>query len=218
MGGMRLPGLLSLCRSGRQFAMAGRTPLFLQGVLGDSVKNAAARRVSLQAFRRMSVPFRNMPWRVGTCRRSRENVGIRAGVEAPGYLRGIAVTVRFPDDTEKIVESSTGQTLLEALETADLSDVWPGGACGGSCSCSTCRVFIGEKWIDLMPPAQDDELDMLDSAVVQDAKAMGSEVEEVPGARLACQIEITGEMDGIEVVLPESMHNMLEIPLWLRNR
>ena len=117
MGGMRLPGLLSLCRSGRQFAMAGRTPLFLQGVLGDSVKNAAARRVSLQAFRRMSVPFRNMPWRVGTCRRSRETVGIRAGVEAPGYLRGIAVTVRFPDDTEKIVESSTGQTSFQPQGT-----------------------------------------------------------------------------------------------------
>ena len=47
---------------------------------------------------------------------------------------------------------------------------------------------------------------------------MGDDVSEVPGARLACQIELREELDGILVVLPESMHNMLEIPLWMRNR
>ena len=59
------------------------------------------------------------------------------------HLRRLHVCIRFPDDTEKTVEGvNPGETLLQALEAADLSDVWPGGACGGSCSCSTCRVRI----------------------------------------------------------------------------
>ena len=59
------------------------------------------------------------------------------------HLRRLHVCIRFPDDTEKTVEGvNPGETLLHALEAADLSDVWPGGACGGSCSCSTCRVRI----------------------------------------------------------------------------
>ena len=47
---------------------------------------------------------------------------------------------------------------------------------------------------------------------------MGEDAREVRGARLACQIEMTRELDGFVVLLPETMHNMLEIPLWLRNR
>ena len=55
---------------------------------------------------------------------------------------------------------------------------------------------------------------------LQDAKEMGhdNDIDEMPSARLACQIELTKELDGLLVVLPESMHNILEIPLWLRNR
>mgnify|MGYP001269128538 CR=1 FL=1 len=108
--------------------MAGRTPLFLQGVLGDSVKNAAARRVSLQAFRRMSVPFRNMPWRVGTCRRSRETVGIRAGVEAPesvaAHSWGMSVLAMHlcPEELDrmKVLEMCLVHDLPE-VEVGDLT-------------------------------------------------------------------------------------------------
>ena len=29
-----------------------------------------------------------------------------------------------------------------------MSDVWEGGACGGACSCSTCRVELSEEPTD----------------------------------------------------------------------
>lgn len=32
-----------------------------------------------------------------------------------------------------------GQTMLEAMNDSDMTDVWEGGACGGACACSTCR-------------------------------------------------------------------------------
>ena len=49
-------------------------------------------------------------------------------------------------------------------------------------------------------------------------RAARENAREVRGARLACQIGMTRELDGFVVLLPETMHNMLEIPLCLRNR
>ena len=38
------------------------------------------------------------------------------------------------------------------------------------------------------------------------------------GARLSCQIEIDEELDGLRVAIPESLFNLLEIPLHMRAR
>ena len=73
----------------------------------------------------------------------------------------------MPDDSEFTTTAYCGETLLQALERADISDVWEGalrsrcqlrrgtvgsdslaargctgGACGGACSCSTCKVIM----------------------------------------------------------------------------
>ena len=55
-------------------------------------------------------------------------------------------------------------------------------------------------------------------APVRDSRE-GKEEEEkaVVNVLLSCFYP-TAQLDGIVVTLPESMHNMLEIPLWLRNR
>ncbi len=44
----------------------------------------------------------------------------------------------------QVVPATAGQTVMEALAAADLSDVWPGGACGGIAQCSTCRYSQSE--------------------------------------------------------------------------
>jgi 2Fe-2S ferredoxin len=67
--------------------------------------------------------------------------------------------------------------------------------CGGSCVCSTCHVRVPEAWRALLPPPSDEELAKLD---------------EIPGAdessRLACQIEMTEALDGLEVeIQPDSL-------------
>ncbi|MGB1601662.1 MAG: hypothetical protein ACPIOQ_53525 [Promethearchaeia archaeon] len=59
---------------------------------------------------------------------------------------------------------------------------------------------------------------MLDTAFAEDEREMGPESIRHEGARLSCQVEMTPALDGLVVLLPESMHNMLEIPLWLRKR
>lgn len=62
--------------------------------------------------------------------------------------------------------------------------------CGGACSCATCHVYVGEKWLDRLHPARDDETEMLDEAF---------EVED--NSRLSCQIVFSPELDGLEIAL-----------------
>ena len=63
--------------------------------------------------------------------------------------------------------------------------------CGGSCACATCHVYVEEKWFDKLPNKEDAEQDMLDMAF-----------EPQKFSRLACQITIADELDGLVVKMP----------------
>ena len=63
--------------------------------------------------------------------------------------------------------------------------------CGGACACATCHVYVGEEWFDKLPKKDDAEQDMLDMAF-----------EPQKFSRLACQITIADELDGLVVKMP----------------
>ena len=63
--------------------------------------------------------------------------------------------------------------------------------CGGSCACATCHVYVEEKWFDKLPKKEDAEQDMLDMAF-----------ETKKFSRMACQITIADELDGLVVKMP----------------
>ena len=86
----------------------------------------------------------------------------------------VTVSVALDDDTEQELLVQPGTTLLEAIDASDFSDVWEGGACGGSCACSTCRVIVDEAWGGKLAAPDDDELDLLDDGAAQAAKASGA--------------------------------------------
>lgn len=67
------------------------------------------------------------------------------------------------------------------------------GECGGSCACATCHCYIDETWLSKAEPASQTERDMLDC--VNDPQE---------NSRLACQVKVTEELDGITVHMPES--------------
>lgn len=71
------------------------------------------------------------------------------------------------------------------------------GTCEGQMACSTCHVYLSDDWFDRVPEASADEEDMLDLAA---GVARTS--------RLACQIELTDELDGIEVHIPGVSRDM----------
>ena len=63
--------------------------------------------------------------------------------------------------------------------------------CVGSCACATCHVYVDDKWFDKLPKKEDAEQDMLDMAF-----------EPNKFSRLACQITISEDLDGMVVKMP----------------
>lgn len=86
---------------------------------------------------------------------------------------------------------------LSAMEGA-VQNLVPGidADCGGQAACGTCHVYVDEAWIEKTGTAQPGiEQDML--ALTDDYAANG---------RLACQIKITEELDGLVLRMPTGQH------------
>lgn len=73
------------------------------------------------------------------------------------------------------------------------------GACEGVMSCSTCHVIVDKDDFAKLPPASEEEEDMLDLA----AHATRT-------SRLACQIIVTAEMGTLSVRVPGGARNWLK--------
>lgn len=72
------------------------------------------------------------------------------------------------------------------------------GTCEGQMACSTCHVIVDPDDFAKLPPASEEEEDMLDLA---------SSVTRT--SRLSCQIWITEGMDMLTVRVPSSARNMM---------
>jgi 2Fe-2S ferredoxin len=98
------------------------------------------------------------------------------------------------DGSKHIVHVPVGTTAMQAA----VNNMVPGidGDCGGHAACGTCHVFVDPAWIARTGSANAGaEADILS---VTDNAAQNS--------RLACQIEITAELDGLILSLPEAQH------------
>jgi ferredoxin len=93
-----------------------------------------------------------------------------------------------------VAEGGEGTRLLEIAQNADMPLE---GTCEGQMACSTCHVIVGKDWFPKLPPASEDEEDMLDLAAGVTRTS-----------RLACQITLTEALDGLEVRIPGESHNM----------
>jgi 2Fe-2S ferredoxin len=93
------------------------------------------------------------------------------------------------------LEAEEGVTVLDVARKHgfDLE-----GACEGSMACSTCHVIADPKWFAKLPPASEEEEDMLDLAF---------DVRET--SRLGCQIVLTPELDGLVVTIPDQHYNLI---------
>ncbi len=105
------------------------------------------------------------------------------------------ITFIEPTGTETAVDAPLGERLLDVAQRNGFDME---GACEGAMACSTCHVIVAADWYGRLDAASEDELDMLDFAAGLTATS-----------RLACQIEITPELDGLVVSLPKDTQNML---------
>ena len=97
------------------------------------------------------------------------------------------ITVIDRDGNKQLLEGDSSSTLMEIIRDAGI-DIE--AACGGCCACATCHVYIDDKWLKKLKPRDDDEESMLDQAF---------DVKE--SSRLSCQINLTEELDGLELEL-----------------
>ena len=104
--------------------------------------------------------------------------------------------VRFTTARDQTVEAeaSEGDVLLNVGQAAGMPLE---GTCEGQMACSTCHVIVAPEWFDRLPKASEEEEDMLDLAAGVRRTS-----------RLACQILLTAEMDGLAVTIPAESHDM----------
>jgi len=96
---------------------------------------------------------------------------------------------------DKEVEAEPGQRLLDVAWAAREPLE---GACEGVMACSTCHVIVDEADFKRLPPAGEDEEDLLDLA----AHAKRT-------SRLACQIILTADLPELSVRLPPAATNWM---------
>lgn len=107
----------------------------------------------------------------------------------------IAVHFISADGTStRTVKAAEGDTLLKVAQNADQPLE---GTCEGQMACSTCHVIVMPEDFGRLPQASEEEEDMLDLA-------MGA----VRTSRLACQIVLGTELDGLTVQMPGGYRDM----------
>lgn len=102
---------------------------------------------------------------------------------------------RSDGSLDKEVEARVGERLLD---TAWRAGQPLEGACEGSMACSTCHVLIAVKDFERLPPASEEEEDLLDLAAFAGRTS-----------RLACQILLDGSLGRLEVTIPPGAANWM---------
>ena len=100
------------------------------------------------------------------------------------------ITFVDPGGVRREVDAPVGITLMEAAVRNGIPGIV--AQCGGACACATCHVYVAREWLDKLPRREEMEEGMLECAW-----------EPRESSRLSCQIQITGDLDGLEVTVPQ---------------
>jgi 2Fe-2S ferredoxin len=101
------------------------------------------------------------------------------------------VTYVQADGSSQTLELSTGKSLMLAAQSHGVAGIL--GECGGQAMCATCHVYVEESYLGRLPEMTEDEDAMLEEAVSP----------RKPNSRLSCQVELTDDLDGLVLRLPE---------------
>jgi ferredoxin len=96
--------------------------------------------------------------------------------------------------TVREVEAAAGERLLWLAQAEDQPLE---GTCEGQMACSTCHVIVDADDFAKLPPASEEEEDLLDLAT-----------HVTRYSRLACQIWLTEALDSLTVRMPGASRNM----------
>jgi 2Fe-2S ferredoxin len=92
---------------------------------------------------------------------------------------------------ELAVELESGASVMEGAKRNGIAGIE--ADCGGACQCATCHVYVDPAWQSRVGVRAE-----LESAMLEFAEGVQ------PNSRLACQIEVTAELEGLVVRIPAS--------------
>ena len=101
------------------------------------------------------------------------------------------ITIISHEGEECFLEVDSGETIMSAAIDNGINAIL--AECGGACVCATCHCYIEFPWSDKLNPVSNAESELLDCVV-----------ERKDSSRLACQVKITEEYNGLVVKLPVS--------------
>ncbi len=102
----------------------------------------------------------------------------------------VKITFIQHSGTVQEIAAEPGSSLMKAAVENSIPGI--DADCGGAGACATCHVFIEPYWVPLTGQAGEAEFSMLEFSEYRQ-----------PNSRLACQITLTGALDGLTVRLPE---------------
>nr|WP_248289655.1 2Fe-2S iron-sulfur cluster-binding protein [Thalassotalea sp. Y01] len=100
------------------------------------------------------------------------------------------VTYIEPCGTVHEVNVENGKSLLDAAFDNEIYAM--PGVCGGDAACATCHCVVEQEWFDKLDEMSEDEYYMLQSQAEEEVTAT---------SRLACQIKMRDELDGIILMI-----------------
>jgi 2Fe-2S ferredoxin len=98
----------------------------------------------------------------------------------------IEVTTR--ENVVRVIDATEGYSVMEIIRDAGIDELM--ALCGGCCSCATCHVTVDPAFLELLPPMDADEDDLLESSSSRDASS-----------RLSCQIAFAPNLAGLRVTI-----------------
>jgi 2Fe-2S ferredoxin len=101
----------------------------------------------------------------------------------------VDVVFELPGGDRCSVATRPGFTLMEVAVRDGIEGIL--GDCGGACACATCHVYVEDKYLSIVGRPERMEDEMLETVENR-----------LPNSRLACQIKVTNELDGIVLIIP----------------
>lgn len=100
------------------------------------------------------------------------------------------VTLIEHNGASHTIDAEVGKSLM--MNAIDNGVPGIDADCGGACACGTCHCFVEEPW-----SAVTGGVEMLEESM------LGMRPDRAENSRLSCQIEVSDDMDGLVVRLPE---------------
>mgnify|MGYP000936658652 CR=1 FL=1 len=101
------------------------------------------------------------------------------------------IIATLTDGSERQIAVKPDQTLMQAIRDAGVDELL--ALCGGGCSCGTCHVYVDPGAFVQLPPANEEEAELM--SIFENLTAH---------SRLSCQLPCPVLPEGMRITMPPS--------------